>query len=122
MDKAPVILLVDDEVPIRMLAAEILSEAGFTVIESASADEALTILQARSDVQLLFTDVNMPGSLDGLALAHIAHEQAPGVSILIGSGLLRPGPGELPPKAQFIAKPYAPSDLTEAVWGLARAY
>jgi CheY-like chemotaxis protein len=68
MDKAPVILLVEDEVLIRMLAAEILSEAGFTVIESASADEALTILQARSDVQLLFTDVNMPGSLDGLAL------------------------------------------------------
>src|SRR5215218_10331700 len=99
----PVVLLVEDEMLVRMLAAEVLSEAGFTIIESGSAEEALAVLQTRPDVRVLFTDVNMPGALDGLGLAQIVHERAPEVSILIGSGRIRPLSGELPPGAQFIA-------------------
>jgi two-component system, response regulator PdtaR len=120
MDNSTVILLVEDEVLVRMLAADVLSEAGFTVLESTNAEEALTLLEARPDVQVLFTDVNMPGALDGLGLAQTVHEQSPGIGILIGSGRIRPAPGELPPGTRFIAKPYAPSALTDAVRAVAR--
>ena len=120
MDNSTVILLVEDEVLVRMLAADVLSEAGFTVLESTNAEEALTLLEARPDVQVLFTDVNMPGALDGLGLAQTVHEQSPGIGILIGSGRIRPAPGELPPSTRFIAKPYAPSALTDAVRAVAR--
>ena len=95
MDNSTVILLVEDEVLVRMLAADVLSEAGFTVLESTNAEEALTLLEARPDVQVLFTDVNMPGALDGLGLAQTVHNRSPGVGILIGSGRIRPAPGEL---------------------------
>ena len=120
LDKLPVILLVEDELLVRMMAAEVLLEAGFTVVESGSAEEALAVLEARCDVNVLFTDVNMPGSLDGLSLARIVHKRTPTIGILIGSGRIRPGPAELPPGARFISKPYALCALTEAVSVLAR--
>ena len=122
MDNPLVILLVEDEVLVRMVAADVLEDAGFTVLESASAEEALRLLEIRPDVQVLFmfTDVNMPGALDGLGLAQTVHERTPGVGILIGSGRVRPDPGELPPGTRFIAKPYASSALTDAVRAVAR--
>ena len=122
MDNSTVILLVEDEVLVRMVVADVLSEAGFTVLESASAEEALRLLETRPDVQVLFTDVNMPGALDGLGLAQTVHERSPGVGILIGSGRIRPGVGELPVGARFITKPYAPSTLTDAVRAVARGH
>ena len=97
-----------------------LEDAGFTVLESTNAEEALRLLETRSDVQVLFTDVNMPGALDGLGLAQTVHERSPEVGILIGSGRIRPGVGELPPGTRFIAKPYAPAALTDAVRAVAR--
>src|SRR5215210_3212495 len=103
-----------------MIAADVLEDAGFTVLESASAEEALTLLETRPDVQVVFTDVNMPGALDGLGLAQTVHSRSPGVGILIGSGRIRPAPGELQPGTRFIAKPYAPSALTDAVRAAAR--
>jgi CheY-like chemotaxis protein len=115
VDKPLVILLVEDEVLVRMVAADVLEDAGFTVLESTNAEEVLRLLETHPDVQVLFTDVNMPGALDGLGLAQIVHERLPGVGILIGSGRIRPAPGELPPGIRFIAKPYAPSALTDAV-------
>ena len=95
---------------------------GFTVLESASAEDALTLLEARPDVQVVFTDVNMPGALDGLGLAQAVHKRSPEISILIGSGRIRPGPAELPPGARVIAKPYAPSTLTDAVRAVAKGH
>ena len=97
-----------------------LEDAGSTVLESASAEEALTLLETRSDVQVLFTDVNMPGALDGLGLAQTVHNRSPEIGILIGSGRIRPYPGELPPGTRFIAKPYAPAALTDAVRAVAQ--
>jgi CheY-like chemotaxis protein len=120
VDNPLVILLVEDEVLVRMVAADVLEDAGFTVLESTNAEEALRLLETRPDVQVLFTDVNMPGALDGLGLAQAVHERSPGVGILIGSGRIRPGIGELPVGARFIAKPYAPSALTDAVRAVAR--
>ena len=122
MDNPPVILLVEHEMLVRMVAADLLEDAGFTVLESASAEEALRLLETRPDVQVLFTDVNMPGALDGLGLAQTVHERSPGVGILIGSGRIRPAPGELPVGARFIPKPYAPSALTDAVRTVARGH
>src|SRR4051794_38641536 len=120
VDNPLVILLVEDEVLVRMVAVDVLEGAGFTVLESTNAEEALRLLESRPDVQVLFTDVNMPGALDGLGLAQSVHERSPGVDILIGSGRIRPDPGELPPGTQFIAKPYAPAALTDAVRAVAR--
>ena len=120
MDNPLVILLVEDDVLVRMVAADVLEDAGFTVLESTNAEEALRLLETRPDVQVLFTDVNMPGALDGLGLAQTVHERSPGVGILIGSGRVRPDLGELPPGTRFIAKPYAPAALTDAVRAVAR--
>src|SRR3954469_5105247 len=122
VDSPLVILVVEDEVLVRMVAADVLEDAGFTVLESASAEEALTLLETRSDVEVLFTDVNMPGAMDGLGLAQTVHNRSPEISILIGSGRIRPCPAELPPGARFIAKPYAPAALTDAVWAVAQGH
>jgi two-component system, response regulator PdtaR len=102
VDNPVVILLVEDEVLVRMVAADVLSDAGFTILESTNAEEALRLLETRSDVQVLFTDVNMPGAPDGLGLAQTVHNRSPEVGILIGSGRIRPSPAELPPGTRFI--------------------
>src|SRR3954466_3476297 len=73
----PVVWLVEDEPLVRMLGVDLLTEAGFEVLQASDADEALTLLEARPDIEVLFTDVNMPGSLDGLKLASWASESRP---------------------------------------------
>ena len=78
MDNPLVILLVEDEVLVRMVAADVLEDAGFTVLESTNAEEALRLLETRPDVQVLFTDVNMPGALDGLGLRRPCTNDHPG--------------------------------------------
>ena len=102
----PVVLVAEDEALVRLLAVEVLDEAGFDVVETASGVEALSVLQARSDVDLLLTDVDMPGGLDGFHLARLAEERFPGTAVLIVSGKMRPGPADLPPGAFFLPKPY----------------
>src|SRR5215203_2112901 len=97
IEDPPVVLLVEDEPLVRMTAADELEEAGFQVLEAANADVALKVLEARSDeVQVLFTDVDMPGSMDGLALAEQVHSRWPHVLLLmlllISSGYARPHP------------------------------
>lgn len=103
-----VVLLVEDEPLIRLLGADVLEEAGFEVIEAASGDEALCILETRPDVRVLFTDVNMPGSLDGLGLARVVHERWPEVRLLVTSGRHHLQSKDLPDDGQFVAKPYEP--------------
>jgi CheY-like chemotaxis protein len=112
--KPAVVLLVEDEALVRMFADEVLTEdGGFKVIATANADEAITILRVRTDVRVLFTDVNMPGSMDGLRLAHAVHAQWPDIGIVVTSGLGLPGP--LPPGARFLSKPYPPLILVETI-------
>jgi CheY-like chemotaxis protein len=114
--KPTVILLAEDETLVRMIASDILTEdAGFRVLEAGNADEALTLLEVRHDVRLLFTDVDMPGSLNGYALARIADMRWPGIAIIVTSGLTGPGIGDLPKKARFLPKPYSPSTLLNMV-------
>jgi len=111
-----VVLLVEDEALVRMMAADVLrEEGGFKVIEVVNADEALTVLEATADIQALVTDVEMPGSLDGFTLARVVKQAWPHTGIVVTSGRMAPGPKVLPSGALFIAKPYRPADLVAAV-------
>jgi two-component system, response regulator PdtaR len=107
------VLVVEDEVLIRDLVAEDLQEAGFTVVVAKSADHAIAILEARQDIHLLFTDIEMPGSINGLKLAAAVRDRWPPVHIIITSGKLRPL--EIPANALFIAKPYLGKNVVAAM-------
>ena len=102
----PVILIVEDEALVRLSAVGMLEDAGFRTIEAASGDEALELLVADSDVQLLFTDVNMPGIIDGLVLARQVHDRWPQIGIMVASAKKEPQLGELPVGSRFERKPY----------------
>jgi two-component sensor histidine kinase len=103
--KLPKVLVVEDEMLLRMRAVDIVEDAGFTPIEAANADEALAILESRSDVDLLFTDIQMPGSMDGLKLAYAVHERWPSIKIILVSGKLTPTNSERPTDSRFFGKP-----------------
>lgn len=113
-DGSPVVLLVEDEPLIRMTAADHLEEAGFHVLEAANADVALAALEARSyEIEVLFTDIDMPGSMNGLQLAESVHARWPHIALLISSGYHRPHPHELPDHGQFLPKPYDADELAQ---------
>ena len=120
-DIPALVLVVDDEPLVRMTAADELEEAGFRVLEAANADEALAMLKEHSDeVRVLFTDVNMPGSMDGMALAAQVHRRWPHVRLLISSGYARPHPDEIPDDGQFVPKPYRSATLVRHVTEMLR--
>ena len=100
------VLIVEDEPLLRMNAAEILEDEGFVIIEASSGEEGLRWLRQRADIRVLFTDVHMPGALDGLALARMAAAEHCHVQVLIVSGRAAPEPGSMPDGARFMAKPY----------------
>jgi CheY-like chemotaxis protein len=107
----PVVLVVEDELLLRMLAVEVVEEAGFIAIEARDADEAVILLESRTDITLLFTDINMPGSMDGLKLAHAVRDRWPPIKILIVSGKQQLQSFDLPSNSCFVGKPYQPSAL-----------
>ncbi len=83
------VLVVEDEMVLRMRAVDIVEDAGFTAVEAVNADEALAILETRSDISLLFSDIQMPGSMDGLKLAHAVHARWPSIKIILVSGQIK---------------------------------
>ncbi|MET3967274.1 response regulator [Bradyrhizobium sp. S3.9.1] len=101
----PNVLVVEDEMILRMRAVDIVEDAGFRPIEAVNADEALSILESRSDISLLFTDIQMPGSIDGLKLAHAVHERWPSIKIILVSGQVKPSDAERPEDSRFFGKP-----------------
>ncbi|NIX76146.1 response regulator [Microvirga terricola] len=100
------ILLVEDEPLIRLFLVDLLEEAGFRVIETANAAEALVALESGLRVNVLLTDVDMPAGCDGFELARKVHKSWPETEILIMSGRHWPDPADLPPGAAFLAKPF----------------
>jgi len=102
----PVVLVVDDEPLIRMYAVDVLEDAGFSVVEAANAEEALAQLSRHPEITVLFTDINMPGELDGLDLAREVHRRRPHVQLIIASGKMRPSCEEIPDDGRFFIKPY----------------
>ena len=109
----PVVLVVEDDALLRILAVEVVEEAGFTAIEARNADEAVVLLEARTDITLVFTDINMPGSMDGLKLAHAVRDRWPPIKILVGSGKQQLHPSDLPSNSCFVEKPYQAAALVE---------
>ncbi len=99
------VLVVEDEMVLRMRAVDIVEDAGFTPVEAVNADEALAILESRSDISLLFTDIQMSGSIDGLKLAHAVHKRWPAIKIVLVSGQVRPTVAERPADSRFFGKP-----------------
>ena len=107
------VLVVEDETLIREFVAEELEEAGYAVVMANNADQAIAILEARQDIHLVFTDIDMPGSMDGLKLAAAIRDRWPPVHIIITTGKVRPL--EIPANALFIPKPYVGKNVVAAM-------
>ncbi|HEY8334373.1 MAG TPA: HWE histidine kinase domain-containing protein [Tardiphaga sp.] len=99
------VLIVEDEMVLRMRAVDIVEDAGYTPVEAVNADEAIAILESRSDISLLFTDIQMPGSMDGLKLAHAVHDRWPAIKIILVSGQIKVSDTDKPADSRFFGKP-----------------
>ena len=101
----PVVLVVEDEMVLRMRAVDIVDDAGFVAVEAVNADEAMQILESRSDISMLFTDIQMPGSMDGLKLAHAVNKRWPHIKIVLVSGQIAVTEADKPGDSRFFPKP-----------------
>jgi CheY-like chemotaxis protein len=106
-----VILVVEDEMLLRMRAVDMVEGAGYTSVEAVDADEAVAILEARSDIALMLTDIQMPGSMDGLKLAHTVHQRWPPIRIILVSGQLNLADADIPPDSRFFGKPLDAAEM-----------
>lgn len=104
IDRA-IVLVVEDDSLLRFMAVELIEDAGFETIEAASADDAVAILETRADIRIVFTDIDMPGGMDGLKLAAAVRDRWPPIEIVIVSGHSR-NETTLPDRAVFFPKPY----------------
>lgn len=109
----PVVLVVEDEPLILLMAQDMLDDAGFLGLPAINADEAVKHLQSRSDIRAVFTDVDMPGSMSGIALAKLVAEQWPGIPVVVTSGHIRVGRSALPHNSTFFPKPYDIDKVTD---------
>jgi len=114
----PIILVVEDDPIIRMGAMNFVVDAGFEALEADTTDEAIRILEARADIHLVFTDVELPGTMDGLRLAHYIRDRWPPVKLIVASGKIVIDERQLPPGARFFSKPYGESALVAAMIGM----
>ena len=103
---SPAILIAEDEFLSRMDSADMIENAGFEVVQASNADEAIAILQAHPAIHVVFTDIQMPGSMDGLKLARFVRDRWPPIKTVATSGLLRVGAENLPAGSVFLPKPY----------------
>jgi CheY-like chemotaxis protein len=102
---SPVVLVVEDEMLPRMRALDLVEDAGYASVEAVDADEAFAVLESRSDIALLLTDIQMPGSIDGLKLAHAVHKRWPPIRIILMSGQLKLAELDIPADSRFLQKP-----------------
>jgi two-component system, response regulator PdtaR len=109
------VLVVEDEAFIRMDVVDVLRAAGFEVLEATNAEEAIQMLECNSDVRLVFTDIDMPGSMNGLKLAAAVRNRWPPVRIIATSGHVKIRAGDLPAGALFFSKPYQPLQIIDAI-------
>jgi CheY-like chemotaxis protein len=108
---SPIVLIVEDDFLIRMDAAEMIVAGGFEVVEAGNADQAILILEDRSDITVVFTDVQMPGSMDGLKLAVMIRRRWPPIMLVATSGLVDVRENDLPEGGRFLPKPYSPVQI-----------
>ena len=113
-----VALVVEDNLVILMGAVDSVAVAGFEALGAGSADEAIRILEGRPDIHLVFTDVGMPGTMDGIKLAHYIRDRWPAVKLIVTSGKITVDESHLPAGARFFSKPYDDSAIVEAMMGM----
>jgi CheY-like chemotaxis protein len=106
MTRKPIVLVVEDEPLLRLLAMDVVEDAGFEALYAANADEAVAILETRTDVRIVFTDVDMPGSMDGIKLAAAVRGRWPPIAIIVVSGHVQVDLADLPDGSRFFRKPY----------------
>jgi CheY-like chemotaxis protein len=106
-----VVLVVEDEMLLRMRAVDMVEDAGFTSVEAVDADQAIAILEARSDVALILTDIQMPGTMDGLELAHTVQRRWPPIKIILVSGQLKLAEIDIPLDSRFFGKPLDAAEM-----------
>ena len=111
-----VVLIVEDDQLLQVLTADIVEAAGFTALLADNADEAVALLEARSDIALLLTDINMPGSMDGLKLAHAVRDRWPPIKIIVMSS--RVPESDLPVDSCFFSKPYQSAEMISEIRSL----
>ena len=113
------VLVVEDDALLRAEAVDLCIEAGFSTYEARNADQAIRILERHPEIRVLFTDIEMEGSMDGLKLAHAVRERWPPVSIMVTSGRRKVTQADLPENGLFFAKPYPPDEIVKALNGIA---
>lgn len=113
--KRPLVLVVEDEPLLRMDAVDMIATAGYQVLEANSADEAVRLLEAHVDIAIVFTDIEMPGSMDGLEMAAAVRDRWPPIQIIATSGHVDIRSQDLPEGGRFIPKPYTPSQVVDLI-------
>jgi CheY-like chemotaxis protein len=114
-DGRAVVLVVEDSAIVRMGAVDLVMDAGYEALEAQDADEAIRILESRSDIDLVFTDVQMPGTMDGIKLSHYIRDRWPPVRIMVASGKTILEESSLPVGSRFFSKPYADHTIADAM-------
>lgn len=120
--KRQIVLIVEDEPLLRMAAVDLIEDAGFEAVEAENADEAVRILESRTDIRIVMTDIDMPGSLNGLKLAAAVRDRWPPIEIVIVSGHVKPKPEELPQRSVFYTKPYDEAKVIDTLRGFAASH
>src|SRR6188474_997757 len=115
------VLVVEDEMVLRMRAVDLVEDAGFTAVQAVNADEALSILESRSDISLLFSDIQMPGTMDGLKLAHAVHNRWPSIKIILVSGQIKVSDKDKPADSLFFGKPIEVKQMISELQGMVGA-
>jgi CheY-like chemotaxis protein len=115
MSNVAAVLVVEDDALVRMVACELVEEAGFVAVEARDADQAVAILERREDIRLVFTDVHMPGSMDGVMLSRLVRDRWPPIHLMVTSGKAILHEGQLPHGTVFFGKPYEGGLLVETM-------
>jgi CheY-like chemotaxis protein len=114
----PLILVVEDESLVRMDIASSLEDAGFSTAEAGCSAEAIDVLERRSDIRVIFTDIEMPGTMDGVGLCHYVRRRWPPTILVVSSGRSRPSQKDMPQDVMFIGKPHQPDELATVLRGV----
>jgi CheY-like chemotaxis protein len=114
----PAVLVVEDEPLQRMMAVDLVEQAGFAALAAANADQALGILEKRGDISVVFTDINLPHGMDGMRLAKLIRDRWPPVGVIITSGHIDSRQVALPSRSRFFPKPYREREIVEALRAL----
>ena len=116
-----IVLVVEDDPLLRMMAADLVEQAGFDALEAADADEAVLILENRTDIRIVFTDIDMPGSMNGMLLAAAIRDRWPPIDIIITSGHFNPKGLTMPERSVFFSKPYDSAKVTATLQRMAES-